>query len=649
MDSNIPALPDGDPSSLGSFPSEILQNVFYFTTATTFFQVIQVNRKFFEIASESRELILHHLRYLPGIKLGLDDRSISTYELFLILRQRAASHLCGVNFTADCHNLEPSLKGGTIFDPRASCLTVESDSCVVFQHICRVRLNLHNNAAYGDTIENPYGDGRARIVQVVQRSYYVSVLYAWTPPEKDPAEDTSHPTATIPQMQEGDTLGANHSRDGLRYRTKRKSPKPRPRSSGIRYHLLHYDLFRSDRPVFFRIPTHKSLRGNGLVPVHLAIHNRLQCAILWDLPDTVLPTSNATVCLYKAEHLPRNEPGHYDVWVIYPFDHPAPDHRPGLQIGNREIVMSESDSDDDVHGDGDRRPFTFTRSYQPSNSGGGRARDSDSDLRFLYFPLKPRSISFFKEGRRLSLYAPGSITPYTTLPADEAIRSRMHPSPSAWPESAGPSWPRSLCRRVRRSNHTSINGHQFTLSTPFFSKHETIVRSAFNNHDPESDDDIIVENDCVTNVLCIGTARIPSFKIPAAGGDTIGAGPEVLTIVQIRVRRPEDDCLHSGYKDDLPPGIPRPLRERRRRRTTNNPNSGHGLDFNVLTVPDVPVDDEHNNEQDEDPSEPEMELISDSDTDDEVRGLLGTEVRVAARLWGWNAQSSSLTGLEIVR
>ncbi|KIW67283.1 hypothetical protein PV04_06548 [Phialophora macrospora] len=643
---------DHPSAMLGSLPSEILQHIFYFTTPATFFQLIQVNRKFFGVASESRELVLHHLRHLPGKKLGLDDRSISTSDLFLIFRQRATAHLYGVNFSADCRNLEPSSKNPVVFDPRASCLTADGDSCVVFRNSLRIKLNLHSNAAYGDTIESPYADGRAKIIQAVQKTYYVSVLYAWEPPEKSLAEDTSHPEPKIPlKVQDADRHGAAYDpRDGLRYRAMRGQPKtPSPSAPRVRYHLLHYDLYRSDKPVFFHIPTHKSLRGYDLVPVHLAVHNRLQCAILWDLPDTVCPTTNATVCLYKGENLPLNEPGNYDVWVIYPFDHPAPNSRPGVKFGAGEISGADSDPDNGAGGSSNRRSYTYTKNHQPSNNG-GRNHDYDADLRFLHYPLKPRSISLFNDGRRLSLYAPGSITPYTTLLANEPVRTRMHPSnvSPSWPNIVGTQWPRSLCRLVRRMNQTWIRGHRFALSMPFFSKHDTIVQS--HPGDPDSDEvNPEVEYECVTNMLCLATGRIPSSDIAAARGDTTGSGPEVLSIVQIRLRKHSDDCRHSEFKDDLPTGLPRPPRDPRSRRTFTDPNVAHDLDLSILSSQDIAADDAASGTEVADHSEHEVEIHSDSD-DDLGRGTRdGTEVRVVARLWGWNAQDTSLSGAETVQ
>ncbi len=634
------------PATLNSFPPEILQNIFYFTTSTTFFQLIQVSRKFFEIASESRELILHHLRHVPGIKLGLDDRTVSTSVLFLIFRQRAASHLYGVNFTAECRNLEPS---HAIFDPRASCLTMENDgcdSCVVFKNSLHVKCNLHNNSSYGDTIYSPYGDGRAKIIQVVQAVYCISVLYAWAPPQED-AEDTSHLESTIPMsVQESEAqYWIPGSRDDIRYRQKRRSPRLSATSPRLRYHLLHYDLFRNERPIFFNIPTHRSLYGIRLAPVHIAVHNRLQCAILWDLPDTILPTPNATVCLYKAENLPHLEPGSFDVWVIYPFDHAAP-YRRALNTPNvMSNVSPGSDEDDEALPNSTGMIYTHTKVHPPIGRR-GRSRDFDSDLRFLNFPLKPRSISFFKSGRRLSLYAPSSTIPFTTLLANESIRNRYHPSSSS-PFPATTSWPpRSLCRRIRRTNHTSIHGRHFRLSLPFFSKHETISRPHPENQDPDEDEPVL-GNECVTNMLCIGTTRIPTIYKGTDGGRVVSSpGPEMLAIVQIRERMLYDDCSHNRTLDDLPSGLPQPPREPRRRGTTINLNTQQNSDFTHSEVVAVTDGDNTNNNNDNQ-SDPEVEILSDSDTDDMGHGILdGVDIRVVARLWGWNAHNSSLTGLE---
>lgn len=617
-------------ATLNSLPSEILQQIFYFSTSKTFFQLLQVNRKFYGVAAESRELILHQLRHVPGIKLGLNDRAISTEELFLIFRQRATSNLYGAHFTAGCRNLEPSLLNGGLFDPRASCLIADTDAytCVVFKNSLRIRLNSHNSAMYSETIESPYADGRAKVIQVVRKSYYISVLYAWTPPEKDLTEDTSHaePTAISAPNQCTAANTKYDPRDGHRYSN--KIPPSASDNDQVSYHLLHYDTFRNDRPIFFHIPTHKSLRGKSLSPVQLVVHNRLSCAILWDLPDSVSPSPNVTVCLYTAEHLPRYEQGAYNVWVVYPFDHPA----------------SPSDSDDDTCGSMRRHTYTETNKHGDTGNG-GLHQGVEPDLRFLHFPLKPRSIALFKDGRRLSVFAPGSATPFTTLVANEPIRTRWLPPSLSASSLAGDDRPRNFRARVRRTNHTSIHGHHFTLSLPFFAHHETITPAP---SDIGDFGDPVPELACITDLLALGTARIPRFNVTSAGGDIIGSGPEILTIVQIRKRLLYDTCMHTESKDDLPI-LPRPPRESRRRRTHTNPYPGQEVAPNFLT-PEDPFADNDNGDGNDDNSEPDAEITTNAglDDDNDFDALEGTNLRVVARLWGWNAQSTTLTGLDTV-
>jgi len=106
-------------------PAEILQRILHFTSTPTFLQLILVNRRLFNVAAESREVILYQLRHLPGLKLGLSDHCIPTAELFLILRQRAAGNLYGANFTADC--MSYAFPNGVQLDPHASSLVVGTD------------------------------------------------------------------------------------------------------------------------------------------------------------------------------------------------------------------------------------------------------------------------------------------------------------------------------------------------------------------------------------------------------------------------------------------------------------------------------------------------------------------------------------------
>lgn len=108
-----------------ALPAEILQRILHFASTPTFLQLILVNRKLFNVAGESREVILHHLRHLPGLKLGLSDHCITTTDLFLILRQRAASNLYGTNFTADCMRF--AFSNHAQLNPHASSLAMGTD------------------------------------------------------------------------------------------------------------------------------------------------------------------------------------------------------------------------------------------------------------------------------------------------------------------------------------------------------------------------------------------------------------------------------------------------------------------------------------------------------------------------------------------
>ncbi|OAL33445.1 hypothetical protein AYO20_07301 [Fonsecaea nubica] len=649
-------------ATLGSVPSEILQQIFYFSTTPTFFQLIHVNLRFFSLASQSREVILYHLRHVPGLKLGLENRSIPTSELFLIFRQRATSHLYGVNFTADCRSWDlPKHTLGTI-DARASCLGVESEwgnnVCLVVKNSLRIRLNWHNELP-GESIESPYADGSAKIIQAVQKSHYISVLYAWTPPKEDPANDTSHPEPTTVKASVKETLDSHTAKhrctrsDRTASLRERNQSKASSSSSRAHYHLLHYDMFRSDRPVFFPIPTHKSINDNVLVPVHLAVNNRLQCAILWDLPDTLTPTSDATVCFYTADHLPRYEPGEYSVWVLYPYDRPSPIYP--SRSGER-VDLARETADDDTDSGG----ITYTVTSVREKFNRSSRHDSGQDLRLLHFPLRPRAIAFFKDGRRLSLYAPGSTVPFTTLLANEPVRTRVF-SPIVSPVSYPPPGDafKMLRRRVRRATHTAIDGNHFSLGLPFFSTHETTTFPP----PTTADSDLVAPPDveCVSHILCVGTAKLPTVHIHRCGGLVTETGPQVLTIVQIRERVLYDLCSHSRFNDDLP-ALPRPPRQSRRRRHSNvvhvqphdNPHpdvimasDGNGVeeDHDDDDDDDNDNNDDTDNNSEADADEPGLDTDAD-DTDADT--LHGTDLRVAARLWGWAPQRTTLTGLDTI-
>jgi hypothetical protein len=88
-------------TGLLKLPLEVLQLCLTHATTPSFLQLIATCHTLWEVAANTRAVILHHLAQVPGIKLGIDDFAISTPELFLILRRRAALNLFGAHMRAD--------------------------------------------------------------------------------------------------------------------------------------------------------------------------------------------------------------------------------------------------------------------------------------------------------------------------------------------------------------------------------------------------------------------------------------------------------------------------------------------------------------------------------------------------------------------
>jgi hypothetical protein len=82
-------------------PLEVLQLCLIHSTTPSFLQLIATCHMFWDLASNSRAVILHHLAQVPGIKLGIDDLTTSTPNLFLTLRRRACLNLFGAHMRAD--------------------------------------------------------------------------------------------------------------------------------------------------------------------------------------------------------------------------------------------------------------------------------------------------------------------------------------------------------------------------------------------------------------------------------------------------------------------------------------------------------------------------------------------------------------------
>ena len=111
--------------SLLGLPPEILQLILQHCTTPSFLQVAFSCRALFNLATDSRAVVFHHLNLTPGLPVGsLESPTPSTLELFSLLQKRAAAYLYGAVVHADCQTLVPN--SGSI-DPRASALSPSGD------------------------------------------------------------------------------------------------------------------------------------------------------------------------------------------------------------------------------------------------------------------------------------------------------------------------------------------------------------------------------------------------------------------------------------------------------------------------------------------------------------------------------------------
>ena len=413
-DATSPVMASTRSLTLLGLPSEILVHILRDLTTPSFIQTILTCHQLFDSAATSREVILHHLRQVPGIKLGLEDHALTTTALFLILRQRAASSLYGANFHADCEDLR--FQNGTL-DATASCLANEIgsvDGSLVMKETHVVR---HYNT--GGTLEShtpPYVYADGKPVQVVHWKGTTSILYERLAASSIPCEKCNERSSFHP--------------DGGSLDDKAIGPV-----TDTKYYLVHHKSHMNDRPNLFHIPTPNgglsTARGQAtrnIIPLRLTIHNRLKCAILWG--ELVKSGSSVRIChvvnskssttqviLYTCDRLPAplDESHDLEAVVLYPIQRPA-------KIDEASPTPSALD-----------RNIEYLSQY------------------------RPRSIAFVEGGRHLKLYRAGSVAPYAILPSTVAT-SR-----------AGLRSHDQRFSRLRNDVHIGLN--TFKIETPFFGQH----------------------------------------------------------------------------------------------------------------------------------------------------------------------------------
>ena len=94
-----------EPLLLLHLPAEILQTIAWHMDPGTFFISLLTCKTMYDAAKYRRNL-LRHLHSIPGLRLGLED--LTTADLFLRFRKRAAASLCGAGVLADITRYAPA-------------------------------------------------------------------------------------------------------------------------------------------------------------------------------------------------------------------------------------------------------------------------------------------------------------------------------------------------------------------------------------------------------------------------------------------------------------------------------------------------------------------------------------------------------------
>ena len=414
-----------------SLPREVLSTIFLHLSTPSFLQTSLTCRILFTTAAESRNVLLHHLNNVPGIKLGLSDHALTTLDLFQLLRQRASEHLYGAHFRANCRSLQ--LRNGTL-DARASCLAESTDyfnislalqqSLAIRHYGCDCVLKEHT--------PSPYADGKGKVLHVVHNQHLISVLYQWISEVKDDLEIEPVP---VPTSFDPDRPGVSLSEEDERGQARPSKQRPALAEplKPTRYHLVHYNAYSNFGPPDFYTVTAPSSADPGVLPVHLAVHSRLKCVIIWDAhsPTASRQLGDRQVVLYATDkQVGRGQAGTYTSSVIYPLKPPHNYHK----------IQHET------HGD----VLTYKKNKE--------------HLAFF----TPRATAFHSNGQKIALYSPSSVVPYAVLFTTFPIFHGSSPS--------------RIGAAPRTLNEVQLDTHSFRVDTPFYGSH------AFSSSTDESDE-----------------------------------------------------------------------------------------------------------------------------------------------------------------
>lgn len=348
-------------------PDELTSQVLLSASTPTFIQLIRTCKKFYTCARQNRNLLIHHLRQIPGDKTKLQDGQLDNHGLFLLLRQRAVNTLNGVNFTANMHE---HVARSVSIDPKASSVGGLDAEYVRMALSFRDSLDIRQYTNHGVIKEKikQIATPHVKILKLVQWGRFVSVLCSW-PARKDDelddasdSEDSDSETEMLVKEPLPPTVNAHLQRTQRRLKS-RNDRLITIIKSDFNYRIIHFDVYTmEDSRVMEIIPPPDS------VPRDFAVHNCSLCAILWDkeTPGN-RPTEDASVLTYTIDA--RMGDIVYEQKTVWP------------KANKPTRTSSESDDDD----------------------------DAPEQL--------PESIAFFKEGRRIKMYDAGGIVPYQTFSA----------------------------------------------------------------------------------------------------------------------------------------------------------------------------------------------------------------------------------------
>ncbi|KAL3460566.1 hypothetical protein BJX64DRAFT_263001 [Aspergillus heterothallicus] len=179
------------------FPPELIQLILLNCTTPAFLQTAYTCRALYAIASNCRVALISQLRRTPGPPL--DISSLSTSDIFSVLKNRAVKQLCDSQFNASCkafhlRNASPNVKASSLalFGNRETLLFSPCRS----QHIVHILRVGHGQVSLVGKVKLPWiQSGSAEILKTAFDGYdLIYILHRFTHDvEEEPACGPEHP------------------------------------------------------------------------------------------------------------------------------------------------------------------------------------------------------------------------------------------------------------------------------------------------------------------------------------------------------------------------------------------------------------------------------------------------------------------------